>query len=373
MGHQQQQEHKPVETKAADVKLAKSKTPSPISTPSPSGSVAGDEPSGCSSCSSSGLDLEFTRKCTVSADSLLLHPDITAMTRSAESTSKSVEPFTINRKLLGRRKISSSISSDDIHKHSSAGPSTSKATKRKDSVTHIVLSGPGRIARLLRRTYSAGSRDTPSHALFLREKPVRKHHPISTSSADAGDERKRTKRHRPALEDMKQRLRFLRRRNTDSLLDSSSVRPTPEEAQKWSQSFQLLMSNGSTLFKAFLAREFSAENIEFWLACEDYKMSRQSKLVSKSKKIFDNFIAVRSPKEVNLASKVRIDIEQSLMNPDKTIFDVAQRKIQSLLESDAYVRFLQSELYKELLISETKDDVFRNIDDAGKSSPESTL
>ncbi|RWS20753.1 regulator of G protein signaling-like protein 1, partial [Leptotrombidium deliense] len=132
-------------------------------------------------------------------------------------------------------------------------------------------------------------------------------------------------------------------------------------------------TDGSTLFKAFLAREFSAENIEFWLACEDYKMTRQSKLASKAKKIFDNFIAVRSPKEVNLASKVRDEVEQNLTNPEKTIFDVAQRKIQSLLESDSYCRFLQSELYKELLISEKKEDVSRNLDDTGKNSPESTL
>ncbi|RWS27162.1 regulator of G-protein signaling 12-like protein [Leptotrombidium deliense] len=195
MGHQHQQEHKPVETKKSEVKIAKSKTPSPISTPSPSGSVAGDEPSACSSCSSSGLDLEFTRKCTVSADSLLLHPEIAAMTRTEEQKAKTAEQLGIDPELLNRRKISASISSDQIHKHSmfmeqeidrkssstnlpvsgdeaSPGPSKRSQSKRKDSVTNIVFSGPGRIARLLRRTYSAGSRDVPSHALFLREKPM---------------------------------------------------------------------------------------------------------------------------------------------------------------------------------------------------------
>ena len=45
-----------------------------------------------------------------------------------------------------------------------------------------------------------------------------------------------------ALEDMKQRLRFLRRRHTDSSLDST-VRPSKEEVEKWANSFRDLMSS----------------------------------------------------------------------------------------------------------------------------------
>lgn len=40
---------------------------------------------------------------------------------------------------------------------------------------------------------------------------------------------------------MKQRLMFLGRRHTDASI--SSVRPTPEEAKKWAESFPLLMSH----------------------------------------------------------------------------------------------------------------------------------
>ncbi|CAG2163808.1 unnamed protein product [Oppiella nova] len=101
-----------------------------------------------------------------------------------------------------------------------------------------------------------------------------------------------------ALEDMKQRLRFLRRRHTDSSIESS-VRPSKEELEKWANSFIDLMSSryGSALFRAFLSREFSEENIEFWMACEEFKKSRQSKLTQKARKIFDDFLAVKAPKE----------------------------------------------------------------------------
>ena len=58
------------------------------------------------------------------------------------------------------------------------------------------------------------------------------------------------------------------------------------------------LTDGSALFRAFLAREYSEENIEFWIACEDYRKARSSKLPHKARKIFDSFVAVRSPKEV---------------------------------------------------------------------------
>jgi hypothetical protein len=43
--------------------------------------------------------------------------------------------------------------------------------------------------------------------------------------------------------DMKFRLGFLKRRHTEGVINSSSVRPQPEEAQKWANSFSDLMSS----------------------------------------------------------------------------------------------------------------------------------
>jgi hypothetical protein len=68
-----------------------------------------------------------------------------------------------------------------------------------------------------------------------------------------------------------------------------------------SKKFLIILFNiidGSALFRAFLSREFSEENIEFWIACEEFKKARQSKMPNKARKIFDDFLAIRAPKEV---------------------------------------------------------------------------
>lgn len=58
-------------------------------------------------------------------------------------------------------------------------------------------------------------------------------------------------------------------------------------------------TDGLAAFRAFLRTEFSEENLEFWLACEEYKkIKSQSKMVSKAKKIFAEYIAIQSCKEV---------------------------------------------------------------------------
>lgn len=56
---------------------------------------------------------------------------------------------------------------------------------------------------------------------------------------------------------------------------------------------------GLDVFTRFLKTEFSEENIEFWLACEDYKKSEDlSQLSVKAKDIYETFIKKEASKEV---------------------------------------------------------------------------
>lgn len=59
------------------------------------------------------------------------------------------------------------------------------------------------------------------------------------------------------------------------------------------------MPDGVDVFSRFLRTEFSEENIEFWLACEEYKtIDSEKRRLSKAKSIYNSFCEADSPKEV---------------------------------------------------------------------------
>lgn len=79
------------------------------------------------------------------------------------------------------------------------------------------------------------------------------------------------------------------------------MKPSPEEIQIWSQSFEKLMRNpaGRNVFREFLRTEYSEENMLFWLACEDLKKEHNKNIVEeKARSIYEDYISILSPKEV---------------------------------------------------------------------------
>ncbi|XP_057675509.1 regulator of G-protein signaling 3a isoform X5 [Corythoichthys intestinalis] len=182
----------------------------------------------------------------------------------------------------------------------------------------------------------------------------------SSCSCEVGPNGTKKKKSKNLAKDMKNRLAFLRRRNESpgsnpaGKLDKTmkSVKPTPEDALKWGDSLDKLLAHkyGLAAFRAFLRTEFSEENLEFWLACEEYKkIKSQSKMASKAKKIFAEYIAIQSCKEVNLDSYTRDHTKDNLQNVTRSCFELAQRRIYGLMEKDSYPRFLRSELYLDLI------------------------
>lgn len=124
-----------------------------------------------------------------------------------------------------------------------------------------------------------------------------------------------------------------------------------EAALQWSDSFEELLkhSDGVETFSQFLKTEFSEENIEFWLACEEYKtIDSATKLLSKAKYIYAIFIESEAPKEVNIDYNTKVDIQKNMAQPTKSCFETAQMKVYSLMKKDCYPRFLQSDIYLHL-------------------------
>lgn len=135
---------------------------------------------------------------------------------------------------------------------------------------------------------------------------------------------------------------------------------SPEAALKWSESFEEVMkdADGVEVFSQFLRSEFSEENIEFWIACEDYRtIDSDTKLQSKAKYIYTVFIETDAPKEINIDYNTKMAIEKSVSQPTKSCFDAAQKKVYSLMQKDSYPRFLHSDIY--LHLTRRKAPMFR--------------
>lgn len=136
---------------------------------------------------------------------------------------------------------------------------------------------------------------------------------------------------------------------------SSSVessRLTLEDTQQWSQSLEKLLDSkyGLATFRTFLKSEYSDENIEFWLTCEDYKKIRSSfRMSSRAKRIYEQFIKAESPKEINIDYQTREQIKRNVKTPTVHCFDEAQKIVYGLMERDSYPRFLRSDMYRTLL------------------------
>ncbi|XP_054836651.1 regulator of G-protein signaling 2 [Eublepharis macularius] len=172
-------------------------------------------------------------------------------------------------------------------------------------------------------------------------------------------EEKKGKMKKTLIKDWKSRLSYFLQNSSGSPKakdynkgqQKACFRPSPEEAQLWSDAFDELLANkyGLAAFRAFLKSEFCEENIDFWLACEDFKKTKcPQKLTSKAKKIYSDFIEKEAPKEINIDFQTKNSIAQNLQEATHTCFSAAQKRVYSLMENNAYPRFLESEFYQEL-------------------------
>ncbi|KAM4642782.1 regulator of G-protein signaling 16-like [Discoglossus pictus] len=125
-----------------------------------------------------------------------------------------------------------------------------------------------------------------------------------------------------------------------------------KECMQWKESFNQLLNSkdGITVFRTFLQTEFSEENLEFWVACEEYRKTRSSsKLPAKAQAIFEKFLHSGATKEVNIDHQTRELTRQQILVASRSCFDEAQEQARILMEKDSYPRFLKSPIYRELL------------------------
>jgi regulator of G-protein signaling len=79
-----------------------------------------------------------------------------------------------------------------------------------------------------------------------------------------------------------------------------------------------------------LKKEFSDENIEFWLKCEKFKkIHNQVEMSKESWIIWNDYLDVKSIHQINIDNKAKIIVKEALSNPNKQMFEVAQSQVKS--------------------------------------------
>ncbi|KAG7223789.1 hypothetical protein INR49_026472 [Caranx melampygus] len=110
----------------------------------------------------------------------------------------------------------------------------------------------------------------------------------------------------------------------------------------------LTSKTGLQAFRGFLRSEFSEENLEFWLACEDYRVSSSNLQKLKASSIYTQFINPDAQQEVGGKESVNLDAEtreallSAMDSPSADTFKDAQQRIYSLMAKDSFPRFLRS-------------------------------
>nr|XP_061795485.1 regulator of G-protein signaling 21-like [Nerophis lumbriciformis] len=127
--------------------------------------------------------------------------------------------------------------------------------------------------------------------------------------------------------------------------------PTLRKTRSVEESLEVLLCQkvGQTAFRAFLKSEFSEENLDFWIACQEFKsLDRLDERKQRASHIYEEFISTESPSQVNLDFYTKEVIKQNLQQPAPSCFVAAQKKIYNLMENGSFPRFIQSEHCKDL-------------------------
>ncbi|XP_017284578.1 regulator of G-protein signaling 4 [Kryptolebias marmoratus] len=164
-----------------------------------------------------------------------------------------------------------------------------------------------------------------------------------------------------SAKDIKHKISFLLQKPEAQAADQREIKektataaakrvPDTADVEKWKESFSHVMSNemGRSVFTTFLKSEFSQENVDFWTACEDFKNTPSSKMATKAKQIYQQFVEADAPNEVNLDAATREKTRQEVEDGSSSCFDEAQKMIYTLMEKDSYRRFLKSKLIQDL-------------------------
>jgi len=132
--------------------------------------------------------------------------------------------------------------------------------------------------------------------------------------------------------------------------------PTEKRVRKWAISLEDIVMDplGIQELLAYMKKEYSHENLRFWLAVQELKRGpgSETKIKKKVKEIYEEFLCKGAKAEINIDGKTMEETRLAMKNPTRNTYDKAAEHVYLLLlKKDCYPRFIRSDHYKALLTS----------------------
>ncbi|CAH0602345.1 unnamed protein product [Chrysodeixis includens] len=142
--------------------------------------------------------------------------------------------------------------------------------------------------------------------------------------------------------------------------------PLPlRRVRRWAFGLRELLRDpaGKEHFAKFLSKEFSGENLKFWLAVQELKALPIRRVAGRARDIWKEYLASDAPSPINIDAASRELTRQKVESgaADRYCFDQAQAHVYHLMKSDSYSRYLRSEMYKDYLNGSKKKTSVKGI------------
>ncbi|XP_037072180.1 regulator of G-protein signaling 7-like [Pollicipes pollicipes] len=146
-------------------------------------------------------------------------------------------------------------------------------------------------------------------------------------------------------------------------LEKSGKEIAPRRVKRWAFSLHELLRDpiGRDQFVRFLDKEYSGENLRFFLALQELKTLPQRAVAARVQEIWSEFLAPDASVPVNIDSRSLDVTKRNMEQPDRWTFDAAGAHLYQLMKSDSYSRYLRSEMYKEYMAGTKKKISVRGI------------
>ncbi|XP_074741804.1 regulator of G-protein signaling 11 isoform X2 [Strix uralensis] len=110
--------------------------------------------------------------------------------------------------------------------------------------------------------------------------------------------------------------------------------PTKLRVERWGFNFRELLTDplGRAQFLDSLKKEFSAENLSFWEACEELRYGEQSRIPEIVDSIYQQFLAPGATRWVNIDSNTMGRTLEGMKTPHRYVMDDAQMHIYMLMK-----------------------------------------